>query len=161
MEQPNSLKDSFRHRSLLDFQVYPLTFYTFQLSIMPMSIFNLRLLDRFIPRSSTAANQEPSPEYTERPLSPAPEDAPPSYAAALETQMSMIQRVLPPRKISGPSLVQRPTFRTKQLRRYLTELVALTLNVDFNDLNAALGSPETSSQTNSILTQANITTSIT
>jgi hypothetical protein len=108
-----------------------------------MPIFNHRLLDYFIPWRSNSADQAQPPDYTERTVFTPPEDAPPSYAEALEAR---------PREVGGPLLVHRPTCRTEQLRRYLIELVALTFNVNMPDLDAALGSPEITSHTNSILT---------
>jgi hypothetical protein len=60
--------------------------------------------------------------------------------------------MLPPRVLRGPLLAQRPTCRTKQFRRYPIELIALTFNVNFNELNTALGCLEETENTNSILT---------
>jgi hypothetical protein len=51
----------------------------------------------------------------------------------------------------NPEQAKKPTCRVEQLRRYLIELIALNLDADFDDLNAALYDDECIVHTNSIL----------
>jgi hypothetical protein len=113
-----------------------------------MTIFNLGFLGRVEIRWSAIADQALPTGYTELPSG----DVPPSYTVATMTDISTRLRMLPLREVRGPPLAQRPTCRTKQIRRYLIELIALTFNVDFNELNTALGCLEDTENTNSILT---------
>jgi hypothetical protein len=51
----------------------------------------------------------------------------------------------------NPGQAKKPTCRVEQLKRYLVELIALNLDADFDDLNAALYDDECIVHTNSIL----------
>jgi hypothetical protein len=54
-------------------------------------------------------------------------------------------------KQEGPAKATKPTCKTQQLRRFIVEIIALTLDADFDALNAALYDDESIKSTTSTL----------
>jgi hypothetical protein len=122
-----------------------------------MPTFNLGRLGRFqvsrLPPSRTSSPTEHhdissslSPSRSRSPSQP------PKYTdvAGSESESESENYI----KYRAPSQAQPPQCKTEQARRWLIEIVAITFNADFDELNAALYTIPTPSNTNTILSDA-------